>query len=170
MTGERGRAICATCPECQPCLAWAVAHPVAAVGIWGGLSDKDRRRIRRLERKTGMTLTDNPEKARRIADLWTRRPQLSEADVIAQVDAELAAEAEQRAEREAELRELDASFDAMSRCACCLVATRTSVRDGFCNDCRPVVAELVTERRRNEVVKGRTRHELALAYLERREA
>lgn len=39
------RNICRTCPEQNACLTWALEHPGVS-GIWGGLSDTQRRRMR----------------------------------------------------------------------------------------------------------------------------
>ena len=40
------KAICATCPVLGPCRAYALAHPELR-GIWGGLSERERRAVRR---------------------------------------------------------------------------------------------------------------------------
>lgn len=39
-------AICNSCPVEQPCLDYALATP-GVYGIWGGTSEKQRRRLRR---------------------------------------------------------------------------------------------------------------------------
>ena len=39
------KAICATCPVLHHCLIWAIENDER--GIWGGTSDRDRKRIRR---------------------------------------------------------------------------------------------------------------------------
>jgi WhiB family redox-sensing transcriptional regulator len=39
------KAVCNTCPVLDPCQAWAVTHP-CEVGVWGGLSEGERRAIR----------------------------------------------------------------------------------------------------------------------------
>lgn len=47
--GERAglaKAICGTCPVQAPCLAYALARPEVR-GIWGGLSERERRAVRR---------------------------------------------------------------------------------------------------------------------------
>lgn len=38
--------ICAVCPVRQQCLAWALKHDIRH-GVWGGLSDQERQRLRR---------------------------------------------------------------------------------------------------------------------------
>lgn len=40
------KAICATCPVRRPCAEHAITHP-EPFGIWGGLSERQRRQIRR---------------------------------------------------------------------------------------------------------------------------
>jgi hypothetical protein len=45
--GNEARLICAGCPVRAACLAWAIAHPaMTETGIYGGTSDRERRRIR----------------------------------------------------------------------------------------------------------------------------
>ena len=49
---ELARKICATCPVKEPCLEYALANGIDH-GVWGGASERERRRIarrRRLER------------------------------------------------------------------------------------------------------------------------
>lgn len=45
------KAMCARCPVEDVCLAWALANPVHAQGVWGGTSESERRRIRKRRRK-----------------------------------------------------------------------------------------------------------------------
>jgi hypothetical protein len=116
-----------------------------------------------------MTMTDKPERARRVADLWDRHPEMPEADVFAQVDADLAREAEERAENEAATKELTDSLAGFWSCGVCGEIAGPA-RDGLCDKCRTVVAPLVAERNAAELVRGRSRRELAEAYLERRGA
>jgi len=40
------KAICATCPVRDTCLEWAL-HTRQHEGVWGGLSESERRRLRR---------------------------------------------------------------------------------------------------------------------------
>ena len=49
---EFARKICATCPVKEPCLEYALTNGIDH-GVWGGASERERRRIarrRRLER------------------------------------------------------------------------------------------------------------------------
>ena len=43
------KAVCATCQVVRPCRAWALAHP-GERGIWGGLTEAERRAVRRQHR------------------------------------------------------------------------------------------------------------------------
>ncbi len=43
---EYAKAICARCPLQVPCLEWALDHN-ATHGIWGGLTDTERRNVKR---------------------------------------------------------------------------------------------------------------------------
>jgi WhiB family redox-sensing transcriptional regulator len=48
---DRARKICKTCPVSEPCLEYALEHRIDH-GVWGGASERERRRIlkrRRLE-------------------------------------------------------------------------------------------------------------------------
>jgi WhiB family redox-sensing transcriptional regulator len=52
---ERARAICATCPVVAECLEHALEHRIDH-GVWGGCSERERRRIlkrRRVDVATG---------------------------------------------------------------------------------------------------------------------
>jgi WhiB family redox-sensing transcriptional regulator len=49
--GDEAKAICATCPVRQPCLEYALANRERD-GVWGGATEKERRRIIRQRRKT----------------------------------------------------------------------------------------------------------------------
>lgn len=44
------RVTCAACPVREDCLAFALAASPRPTGIWGGLSDAERRRLRRGRR------------------------------------------------------------------------------------------------------------------------
>ena len=53
------RRICATCPMQAPCLEYALRNKIDH-GVWGGASERERRRIarrRRLERLPGGAVT-----------------------------------------------------------------------------------------------------------------
>jgi WhiB family redox-sensing transcriptional regulator len=43
----KGRKVCATCPVRAACLAYALANNERH-GTWGGMSERERRRMRRL--------------------------------------------------------------------------------------------------------------------------
>jgi len=47
---DTARALCADCPSRHPCAEWGIAHE--HFGIWGGLSERERRKIRRQRRIT----------------------------------------------------------------------------------------------------------------------
>ena len=44
---REAKRICADCPVAEPCLEYALAND-ERFGIWGGLSERERRRVRRL--------------------------------------------------------------------------------------------------------------------------
>ena len=44
-SAEPARQICAQCPVRQPCLDFALSHGITH-GIWGGLTERDRRALR----------------------------------------------------------------------------------------------------------------------------
>lgn len=46
---EVARRICATCPVVEPCLEYALEHRIEH-GVWGGCSERERRRILRRRR------------------------------------------------------------------------------------------------------------------------
>jgi WhiB family transcriptional regulator, redox-sensing transcriptional regulator len=48
---ERARKICADCPVKAPCLDYALEHRIDH-GVWGGTSERERRRILRGRRLT----------------------------------------------------------------------------------------------------------------------
>ena len=47
---QRAIAICETCPVRSPCLEYALAHGIS-MGVWGGESERSRRRIRAARRR-----------------------------------------------------------------------------------------------------------------------
>ncbi|MGH8901156.1 MAG: WhiB family transcriptional regulator [Egibacteraceae bacterium] len=47
---ERAKAVCARCPVSASCLEWALRTNQDA-GIWGGLTEDQRRTLRRLQRR-----------------------------------------------------------------------------------------------------------------------
>ena len=44
-SAERARRVCAACPVRQPCLDYAITNRISH-GIWGGLSERERRALR----------------------------------------------------------------------------------------------------------------------------
>ncbi|MFQ6144465.1 WhiB family transcriptional regulator [Streptomyces seoulensis] len=46
---EEAKAVCRRCPVLSQCLDWAVAHGV--LGVWGGLTDDERRTVSRRARQ-----------------------------------------------------------------------------------------------------------------------
>lgn len=49
---EDAKAVCRRCPARQPCGSWALANRVEH-GVWGGLSEDDRRGFRRRATRHG---------------------------------------------------------------------------------------------------------------------
>ena len=48
---DQAKSICAICPVREPCLEYALAHRERD-GIWGGATEKERRRLLRQRRKS----------------------------------------------------------------------------------------------------------------------
>jgi len=48
---DRARKICGTCTQIQPCLEYALANRIDH-GVWGGTSERERRRILKRRRLT----------------------------------------------------------------------------------------------------------------------
>ncbi len=48
---EEAKAVCATCPVRQACLEYALANRERD-GVWGGLTERERRRVIRQRRKS----------------------------------------------------------------------------------------------------------------------
>lgn len=46
-SSREAKKVCAECDVREQCLAYALAHDVR-VGVWGGLTSRERRRLRRL--------------------------------------------------------------------------------------------------------------------------
>ena len=44
-SAEPARQVCAACPVCQPCLDYAITNRIA-YGVWGGLTERERRALR----------------------------------------------------------------------------------------------------------------------------
>lgn len=56
---EVARRICATCPVKAPCLEYALRNHIAH-GVWGGASERERRRIARRRRLESGRLAEVP--------------------------------------------------------------------------------------------------------------
>lgn len=54
---EVARRICATCPVKEPCLQYALRNHIVH-GVWGGTSERERRRIARRMRIGRETVSD----------------------------------------------------------------------------------------------------------------
>ena len=54
--------ICRGCPARHACLEWAI-QTGADFGIWGGLTEDERRALQRRRRRTGRAATDSTQKA-----------------------------------------------------------------------------------------------------------
>jgi WhiB family redox-sensing transcriptional regulator len=52
---EVARRICAECPVKAPCLEYALLHRIDH-GVWGGASERERRRILRQRRLDGVSV------------------------------------------------------------------------------------------------------------------
>lgn len=65
--GLEAKAICAECPVQEECLEWAV-ETVEPHGIWGGVSERGRRKIRQQRAR------EVPEDAKRCAKCGTTKP------------------------------------------------------------------------------------------------
>ncbi|QFG08440.1 WhiB transcriptional factor [Mycobacterium phage Yunkel11] len=44
---REAKRVCGACRVSDQCLAWALAQPVNPTGIWGGTTERERRRIKR---------------------------------------------------------------------------------------------------------------------------
>jgi hypothetical protein len=71
------KAICAGCPVRADCLAFALGNGEHH-GIWGGLSERQRRRMRRS------SLTGGDERAARVA--WLQRGGWTDREICAELD------------------------------------------------------------------------------------
>jgi hypothetical protein len=111
-----------------------------------------------------MTDTDTRDRLARISALWERRPDWSEAQVRAQVDDELAAEAAQQAELDRFSAEMGASLDAMLSCPAC----GQPAASGLCGDCSRVAQLIALERAAAKPANGQDRRQLVEQWMDRR--
>ena len=51
---EAAQKVCRECPVKEPCLEYALLHHIEQ-GVWGGASERERRRILRQRRRSGVT-------------------------------------------------------------------------------------------------------------------
>lgn len=59
---ERAQRVCATCPVRMECLEYALEHRIEH-GVWGGASERERRRILRQRRRQGRLVDPAPHPA-----------------------------------------------------------------------------------------------------------
>jgi hypothetical protein len=112
--------------------------------------------------------TQDREIAERAALLIQYHKTCDWNEALAMATEQLAAEHEQDAERQVKAKELSDNMQAFWVCGCCRVGNAYGSLDALCDACRPIVAQLATERRAAELVNGRSRRELAAAYIDAR--
>lgn len=66
----QAREICARCPVLEECRAYALAAPQELLGVWGGLSGKERREARRELAQQETTVGVVPAAAGRTRRAW----------------------------------------------------------------------------------------------------
>jgi hypothetical protein len=115
------------------------------------------------------TATPGRETLERASAIFAADRTLDWATAVARAAAQLEAENAEEAERMAKAKEFTDSLAAFWSCGCCGANAGPGARDGVCSDCRAVVASVHAERRASSLVNGRTRRELAEAYLDLRE-
>lgn len=172
--------VCATCRVRGECLDEALAIETIETrhGIRGGYSVHQRARlaggppsdqpvtITSKEKTMTTTTATTPELAARRAELWQRRPDLTETEVADLVDAQLEAEAAETAAGRAHAADLGAGLAALAMCPC--GAGESFGRpSGLCPACERVSAVMRAELEAAEVLAdGRTRGELIAAQIE----
>ncbi len=57
---EQAKTICRRCPVAHECLAWALDNGVVG-GVWGGLTEDDRRRLKRARLIRGRRAASAPK-------------------------------------------------------------------------------------------------------------
>jgi WhiB family redox-sensing transcriptional regulator len=68
---EAAQRICRTCPVQEPCLEYALTHRIEQ-GVWGGASERERRRILRRRRREGVVTGESVERAVSERDVTER--------------------------------------------------------------------------------------------------
>ena len=48
---EEAKKVCAGCRVRESCLSYAMTPPIITTGVWGGMSAKERQRLRRKQRR-----------------------------------------------------------------------------------------------------------------------
>jgi hypothetical protein len=110
------------------------------------------------------------ETLERTSFLFNTNKTLTWDDALAQAGAQLAVERADEAERLAKGRQITASLGRLWSCQCCGQNAGPGSQDGLCPPCRSVVATVVAERRASQQVGGRSRRELAQAFVDHRES
>lgn len=108
--------------------------------------------------------TNTRERQARVADLWQRRPDWTEAEVIAELDDQLALEQQQQDAIDARTAVLAASLDSMMACVVC---GANAMGKGLCPDCSRVRRLVEDERALATPVDGQDRRALVEAWLAR---
>jgi WhiB family redox-sensing transcriptional regulator len=71
---RKAKAVCHRCPVARECLEWAITSGQDA-GVWGGLSEDERRALLRQGRRTGQRIvTPEPEPLRMCSCCRTDQP------------------------------------------------------------------------------------------------
>ena len=93
-----------------------------------------------------MTMTDSRERQRRIAMRWALDPDADVDKIAAAVDDDMAAEREARADEDAHIAGIVDSMGRMWMCSACGANRGPYAHDGLCDQCRPVVVQVLAER------------------------
>jgi rubrerythrin len=115
------------------------------------------------------TVTESPERSRRISERWARQPEAFYAEVAAAVDEEMALEAIELERVRAEQQAISDSFTQLWSCQCCGENAGPGAQDGLCPPCRGIVAVVRAERAGSEMVRGYDRRRWVESFLDRTE-